>query len=185
MHAGTDLRSLSNRPFELLKELERRSRESQQGQAAMSGSGEWVGVAVRTGADHWLIPREEVREVMEFPPTTRVPGARGWVRGVTNVRGRLVPVVDLLAFNSVGETVAGRSSRLIVVNHPEIPAAILVDEVMGFRRFAENEFTEMADQLDSGGDENQIGRCLRGQEDWPVLSLIRLVESSRFSDVAA
>lgn len=185
MQAGTDLRSLRDRPFELLKELERRSREGQQGLAALAGSGEWVGVAVRAGDDRWLIAREEVREVMEFPPTTRVPGARGWVRGITNVRGRLVPVVDLLAFNSAGETTAGRSSRLIVVNHAEIPAAIMVDEVMGFRRFAANEFTETTDKGQSVSDEFVVGRCERGQENWPVLSLARLVESSRFADVAA
>lgn len=184
MHAGIDLRSLRDRPFELLQELERRSRERQHGQAEMPGSGEWVGVAVRTGHDHWLIPREEVREVMEFPPTTRVPGARGWVRGITSVRGRLVPVVDLLAFSSSGETRADRASRLIVVNHGDIPAAVLVDEVMGFRRFAAKEFTRKA-EVESDGNEFLIGRCQRGQEDWPVLSLIKLVESSRFSDVAA
>ncbi|NNF52245.1 MAG: chemotaxis protein CheW [Gammaproteobacteria bacterium] len=184
MNAGKELRSLRDRPFELLKELDRRSRASQHGQeGAGSGSGEWVGVAIRSAGQQWLVPRDEVREIMEFPPTTRVPGARDWVRGITNVRGRLVPVVDLLAFNSEGPTDVGRASRLIVVNHAEIPAAILVDEVMGFRRFAANEFLAAAETADDGGF--VLGRCRRGKEEWPVLSLAGLVESSRFSDVAA
>lgn len=185
MHAGINLRSLRDRPFELLKELERRSRETPHGQASASGAGEWVGVAIRSGAGHWLVPREEVREVMEFPPSTRVPGARPWVRGITNVRGRLVPVIDLLAFDSEGETRTSRASRLIIVNHADIPAAILVDEVMGFRRFAATEFTAMTDPTDGDGDDFVVGHCQRGKEDWPVMSLMKLIESSRFSDVAA
>jgi len=181
MHAAIELRSLRDRPFELLKELDRRSRESQHGQEA-SGTGEWVGVAIRSAGQQWLVPREEVREIMEFPQTTRVPGARDWIRGITNVRGRLVPVVDLLAFNSEGPTDIRRASRLIVVNHAEIPAAILVDEVLGFRRFAVKEFNE-TEQAEN--ESFVLGRCQRGQETWPVLSLVKLVESSRFSDVAA
>lgn len=183
--AGTDLRSLRDRPFELLRELERLSLDRQHGRGTASGAAEWVGVALRSGNALWLVPREEVREVMEFPPTTRVPGARSWVRGITNVRGRLVTVVDLLAFNGEGDTPDRRSSRLIVVNHPEIPAAILVHEVLGFRRFAEHEFKAADMPAENTIDDFCLGRCQRGKEDWPVLSLCRLVESARFADVAA
>lgn len=138
---------------------------------------------MRAGTQQWLIAREEVREVMEHPATTRVPGAREWVKGITNVRGRLVPVVDLVAFEGGEASAKNRSSRLIIVNHPDIPAAILVDEVLGFRRFAASEFTAVS--TDDSGDNFLVGHCRRGQENWPVLSLIKLVESARFSDVAA
>lgn len=182
MHAGKELRSLRDRPFELLKELDRRSRERQHGHEA-SDSGEWVGIAIRSAGQQWLVPRDEVREIMESAPATRVPGAREWVRGITNVRGRLVPVVDLVAFTSGGQTEMSRASRLIVVNHAEIPAAIIVDEVMGFRRFAAKEFSVVSNGSDD--DSLALGHCRRGQEEWPVLSLIKLVESARFSDIAA
>ncbi len=185
MSASIELRSLRDRPFELLKELERRSRGTQGGEQVATGTGDWVGVAVRTGTELVLVPREEVREVLEHPAATRVPGACNWIRGITNVRGRLIPVVDMLAFSGNGETSQGRSSRLIVVNHPDIPAGILVDEVMGFRRFAASEFETQPADTPGELDEYLLGHCRRGQEVWPVLSLVRLVESARFADVAA
>ncbi len=180
-----ELRSLREQPFELLRELERRSQRAGSGQAMVSGAGDWVGVAVRLGTHALLIAREEVREVLDFPPVTRVPGARSWIRGVSNVRGQLMPVVDIGAFALGEETRPGRSTRLIVVNHPGIPAALVVDEVMGFRRFSGSEFDAHVSGLVEGMQDFLIGRYRRGQETWPVLSLIRLVESSRFADVAA
>ena len=37
----------------------------------------------------------QVREIIEYDTVTRVPGAPAWVRGVTNLRGSVVPVIDL------------------------------------------------------------------------------------------
>ena len=180
-----ELRSLREQPFELLRELERRSQRAEAGQALASGAGDWVGVAVRVGEHLMLIAREEVREVLDFPPVTRVPGARSWIRGVSNVRGQLVPVVDIGGFALGKEASPGRSTRLIVVNHPSIPAGLMVDEVMGFRRFSADEFDPRTAGLADGIEEYLIGCYKRGRETWPVISCIRLIESSRFADVAA
>lgn len=185
VNADIELRSLREQPFELLRELERRSQSSGTGQSMASGSGDFVGVALRSGEQALLVPREEVREVMEFPSTTRVPGARDWVRGITNVRGRLMPVADLQGFRGLAEATAGRSCRLVIVNHREIPAAILVNEVLGFRRFAAEEFQSHAQGVEEGLAQFVLGQYQRGHEAWPVVSLVRLVESAQFSDMAA
>ncbi len=185
MNAGIELRSLREQPFELLRELERRSQGAHAGQAVASGSGDFVGVALRSGEQLLLVPREEVREVMEFPSTTRVPGARAWVRGITNVRGRLVPVVDLQGFRGLDETRANRSCRLVIVNHRELPAAILVDEIMGFRRFAAEEFQPHAEGVAEQLAQFVLGQYRRSREAWPVISLVKLVESAEFADMAA
>ena len=67
--SGENLRNLRDRPFELLKELEKRSRANAAGPAPEAGAGrEWVGVAFRMGgetfssrakrrAKSWVIPR--------------------------------------------------------------------------------------------------------------------------------
>jgi len=68
--SGSDLslRSLRDRPFELLKEMERRSRTVAAGSAPDTGAGrEWVGVAFRMGGETFLVAREETREVLGHP----------------------------------------------------------------------------------------------------------------------
>ena len=63
--ADLSLRSLRDRPFELLKELEKRSRIQTAAAAPDAAAGrEWVGVACRMGGETFLIAREETREVL-------------------------------------------------------------------------------------------------------------------------
>src|SRR5258706_2183432 len=80
------LRSLRDRPFELLKELEKRSRAVSAGAVAESAVGrEWVGVAFRMGGETFLVAREETREVLGFPAAVpRIPRAQSSGQGLGN-----------------------------------------------------------------------------------------------------
>jgi twitching motility protein PilI len=183
----TSLRSLRDRPFELLKELEKRSRTVTTANAPEASAGpEWVGVACRMGGETFLIAREETREVLGYPAViTRIPGAKSWVRGLANVRGSLLPMLDLRQFLGSGTTAPGRNTRVVVVNHREIPAGLVVDEVLGFRRFAESEFNAEAPPTVIRCEAYLAGAFRRGGEVWPVLSLKTLVESQSFLQAAS
>src|ERR1700761_2916977 len=187
--SGSDasLRGLRDRPFELLKELEKRSRTVAANSVAETEAGqEWVGVAFRMGGETFLVAREETREVLGFPAViTRIPGAKSWVRGLANVRGALMPMLDLRQFLGSGATSMGRNTRIIVVNHRDIPAGLIVDEVLGFRRFADNEFNPDAPPTVIRCDSYLAGAFRRGGEVWPVLSLKNLVESQSFLQAAS
>jgi twitching motility protein PilI len=182
-----ELKSLRDRPFELLAELERRGRavSAQLSQEAAAGR-EWVGVALRMAGDLYLVAREETREVLGVPTgTTRVPGAKVWIKGLANVRGQLLPIIDLRQFLGSGQTPITRNTRVVVVNHREIPAGLLVDEVLGFRRFAESEFCADAPPTVARCERYLAGAFRRAQEQWPVLSLRQVLESQAFAEAAA
>jgi twitching motility protein PilI len=182
-----ELKSLRDRPFELLAELERRGRavSAQLNQEAQGGR-EWVGVALRMAGDLYLVAREETREVLGVPSsTTRVPGAKPWIKGLANVRGQLLPIIDLRHFLGSGITPITRNTRIVVVNHREIPAGLLVDEVLGFRRFAEGEFSGDAPPTVARCERFLAGAFRRAHEQWPVLSLRSVLESPAFTEAAA
>jgi twitching motility protein PilI len=183
----SSLRGLRDRPFELLKELEKRSRAVSAGNVAQTSTGrEWVGVAFRMGGETFLVAREETREVLGYPAVvTRIPGAKSWVKGLANVRGQLLPMLDLRQYLGSGATASGRNTRVIVINHREIPAGLMVDEVLGFRRFAETEFNAEAPPTVIRCDGYLAGAFRRGGEVWPVLSLKSLVESQSFLQAAS
>ena len=187
MEKRIELRSLRDRPYELLRELDARARGAAQGAQEVAVTGpEWVGIAFRLGGEAFLLAREETREVMSYPTSvTRVPGARSWIRGLSNVRGQLLPVIDLRAFLGSGSTAASRSTRVLIANHREIPAGLLVDEVMGFRRFAETEFTADLPPTLLRCERYLAGAFRRGAEVWPVFSLRSLLESQQFLQAAA
>jgi twitching motility protein PilI len=182
-----ELKSLRDRPFELLAELERRGRAvSAQLSQEATGGREWVGVALRMAGDLYLVAREETREVLGVPTsTTRVPGAKSWIKGLANVRGQLLPIIDLRHFLGSGITPVTRNTRVLVVNHREIPAGLVVDEVLGFRRFAEGEFSGDAPPTVARCERYLAGSFRRGHEVWPVLSLRSVLESAAFAEAAA
>ncbi len=187
MSDAPPLESLRDQPFELLRELERRARavSAQPGQDGASER-EWVGVALRMAGDLYLVAREETREVLGVPAgMTRVPGAKPWIKGLANVRGQLLPIIDLRQFLGSGATPIGRTTRVVAVNHREIPAGLLVDEVLGFRRFAEGEFSAEAPPTMARCERYLAGAFRRAGEQWPVLSLRVLLESTAFTEAAA
>jgi twitching motility protein PilI len=93
--------------------------------------------------------------------------------------------VDLRAFLGGGVTGTGRSARVLVANHREAPAGLLVDEVLGFRRFADAEFSSVPPPTLARCDRYLAGAFRRGAESWPVFSLRTLLESNEFHQAAA
>jgi twitching motility protein PilI len=187
MEDSSALRNLRDQPFELLAALERRGRSASAspGEEAAADR-EWVGIGFRMAGELYLAAREETREVLSVPSQlTRVPGAKAWVKGLANVRGNLLPVIDLRQFLGSGVTPLTRNTRVIVVNHREVPAGLLVDEVLGFRRFVDNEFSGATPSTLLQCERFLAGAFRRGTEQWPVLGLRQLVENPGFLDAAA
>jgi twitching motility protein PilI len=181
------LRTLQEHPFELLREIERRSRAAAAGaHGDDAGLVEWVGVGFRLGNESFVVPRDEVREVLMVPPSiTRVPGAKSWVRGLANVRGHLLPLVDLREFLGSGIGGAERTARALVANSDEFPVGLVVDEVFGFRRFMDREMVETVPATVIRADRFLTGSFRRGGEVWPVFSLTRLLDAREFQRAAA
>ena len=181
------LRTLRDRPYELLAELERRARAvTASAEARVATGREWVGVALRMAGELYLVAREEAREVLGVPGAmARVPGAKNWILGLANVRGQLLPIIDLRLYLDAGTTPMTRNTRVIVANHRDIPAGLLVEEVLGFRRFQENEFSADAPPTIVRCGQYLAGCFRRPGEQWPVLSLRTLLEDPLFLGAAA
>lgn len=186
MSGSADLAALVEQPFALLKEMEQRSRAAHAGQGAGAMPSEWVGVGFRIGEEKFVADREQVREVLMLPDAvTRVPGANRWLLGIANLRGHLLPLIDVKLLLGSGRTSLRRTTRVISVNHREVPAGLVVDEVLGFRRFSDNEYTGDATKTIVRCDKFLGGAYQRGEESWPVFNLFDLVESKMFLQAAA
>jgi twitching motility protein PilI len=186
MNTQIELAALVEQPFELLVEMEQRSRQALSGQSGSAMPAEWVGVGFRIGEEHFVAGRDDVREVLMLPESmTRVPGAKRWLLGIANLRGHLLPLVDVKLLLGGGRTTLRRSSRVISVNHREIPAGLVVDEVLGFRRFMEHEYADSWPETAVRCDRFLTGAYQRAEELWPVFNLFDFVESNVFLEAAA
>jgi twitching motility protein PilI len=186
MSATPDLAALTDQPFALLREMERRSRSAIAGKTTGEIAEEWVGIGFRIGQENFVADRDQVREVLMLPESiTRVPGAKRWLLGIANLRGHLLPLVDLKMFLGGGRTSMRRVTRVVSINHREVPAGIVVDEVQGFRRFMNSEFVEHAPQTAVRCDRYLRGAFERGPDMWPVFDFYDLLESTAFLQASA
>jgi purine-binding chemotaxis protein CheW len=75
------------------------------------------------------IPIQQVREVIRVTEITRVPQARPHVRGVTNLRGRILAVVEIRTRMGLPPAEITPQSRIMVVGVHDRVLGILVDAV--------------------------------------------------------
>jgi purine-binding chemotaxis protein CheW len=70
---------------------------------------------------------KQVQEIRRLSEITPVPRAPQFVRGVINLRGRILPVLDLRAKLGLGEVAEDKATRIIVVRVKERILGLLVD----------------------------------------------------------
>ena len=172
-------------PLELLRKLERdcmtHARELPQ---QIEVAEEWSGIGFRIGDLRLVAPLGEVVEVLTYPGLSRVPRTRSWVRGIANVRGNLLPIMDLQGYLEGRVTTMTRRSRVLVVNHKGVFSGLVVDEVLGMKHFLSEEQVEEPPVQGGAIAEYLRHGFRRKDEHWRVFSMYSLAESPQFLQAA-
>jgi purine-binding chemotaxis protein CheW len=100
-----------------------------------------VHVRVGIGREQYALPVGTVLEVVELGELTPVPGSPSEVVGVFNLRGQVIPVIDLAAMLDLR---AEEPERIVVVELEESSAGLAVDAVIDV-----GELPEASEQVDS------------------------------------
>jgi purine-binding chemotaxis protein CheW len=87
------------------------------------------------GAERYGIAIHRVVEVRPLGTPTGVPGLPDFWAGLINLRGALLPVLDLRRFLGVEGSLFSDPPQAVVVAGPEMEAAVMVDAVQGVERF--------------------------------------------------
>ncbi len=97
------------------------------------------------GGETFAIEAAAVREILDLVPVTAVPGARPFVGGVVNVRGRIVPLADLRLRFGMPVTPPTADTRIIVLEldlaGESLPVGILADRVHEVTRIVPGEMS--------------------------------------------
>jgi len=81
--------------------------------------------------EDYAIPIEQVREIRAVESITNIPNAKSYVKGIMNLRGLIIPVIDVkekLGLSSEGE-VNSSKQRILVIEVNGTQTGLLVDEV--------------------------------------------------------
>ncbi|WP_049722786.1 chemotaxis protein CheW [Gilvimarinus polysaccharolyticus] len=145
---------------------------------------QWSGIGFTLLGGHFVAPMDEVSEMLEVPSYTHLPGVQSWVRGVANVRGRLLPLFDLAAFCG-GRLVGGRKRRrVLVLETEELYTGLIVDQLLGMQHFPVDEFMPHNSELVDGLRPYAQGSYAQAENTWNVFRLSILAQDQRFTNAA-
>ncbi|MDH5784469.1 MAG: chemotaxis protein CheW [Chromatiales bacterium] len=173
-------------PILLLHELALRSRAGAHSlPQQIEVKATWEGVGFTLDGNGWVAPIDQIKEILTKVSISHIPGAKPWVRGVANVRGNLLPIVDLKGFLIGKMTKMSRQSRILVMQHKGVVAGLLVEEVTGMRQFLEEEYSRETSELNVPFQKMLMGQYRQRGESWGVFNINHLVDMQEFMQVAA
>ncbi|WP_455755961.1 chemotaxis protein CheW [Sulfurimonas sp.] len=119
--------------------------------------------------EKYALQASMVREIIDYTSVTKVPKSNLSVKGVTNIRGELIAVVDPKIRFDIGEMEVSKRTSLIVLNifnekrKSSIPIALMVDIVIEIDDFDE---TDILKPLEFGMkiDEKYVQNIIRYQD---------------------
>jgi purine-binding chemotaxis protein CheW len=108
-------------------------------------------VTFRVGTASYAVPAAQVLHLESFEAATHVPGAPAYVAGLVQVRGRVVPVVDLRIRFGLAPIERTLDHRVVVVQVGTRVAGLLVDSAREVLQLDEASFEQPPDMLERHG----------------------------------
>jgi twitching motility protein PilI len=172
-------------PVAFLQEIEDRCRGSAVGVPRKAGnSAEWSGITFRLGDNYLVSQLGEVVEILEYPDLSNVPLARPWVRGIANVRGNLLPIVDMNGYLNGSTTTVTPRTRVLVVDHKGMYTGLVVDEVLGLKHFTDEEYIGDLPDMGEAFEPYIENGFRRDDKVWSIFSLHAMAETPQFLQAA-
>lgn len=120
-----------------------------------SSSSELQLVTFNLGKEEFAVPILQIQEINRLVEITRVPKSPDFVEGVINLRGKVIPIIDLRKRFSLPQAELGKYSRVVVINMDGRMVGLIVDSVSEVLRLSE-EAVEPAPPIVAGIDSEYI-----------------------------
>jgi purine-binding chemotaxis protein CheW len=103
--------------------------------------------------EHYAFRLSDLQEVVREQIITSVPKMPDFIKGITSLRGKIVPVMDLDGRLGIRRSVQrAKKGQMLIIKGPKGLIGVIIDKVVGVKRIKESLITEPPSHL----DENQL-----------------------------
>ncbi|OWR32476.1 chemotaxis protein CheW [Saccharibacillus sp. O23] len=99
-------------------------------------------IVIELGGERYALPISDIHEIIKMQKITVVPNSRFFMEGVTNLRGKIVPIINLRKRFGMEEADPTRATRIVVVNDRDEIVGMIVDRVRQVIQFSSVEDSE-------------------------------------------
>jgi purine-binding chemotaxis protein CheW len=114
-------------------------------------------VVFNLGSEVYAVDIGMVREIIQLQPVTRVPGTSDSVEGVINLRGTVIPVVDLRKRFQLPKVEKTKDTRIVVLSCREMEVGVIVDSVAEVLRIPVDAIEPASSLFTNGNLEHLLG----------------------------
>jgi len=136
----------SEKDFEVLKLRAQRA-------ASVSGKEEaetsLTAIQIALGGETYALPVENLRAIYESVAVVTVPGTPAFIAGIANIRGRILPVLDLAVLLGVPGRAGSERRTLVGAAHEAVTMGVLVQAVGEVVGFSARDLTPIAGSADA------------------------------------
>lgn len=134
-------------------------------------------VTFKIGAEEYGIGIDYVQEINRMTEITKIPRAPYFIEGIVNLRGDIIPTMDLRKMFGLPEKQYTDATRVVIIDFQGKKTGIVVDMVSEVLRF-EKSLIEAPPQILSNGLDNEyikgVGKLNQGKKMILIINLERL-----------
>lgn len=131
-------------------------------------------VVFTLGFEEYAINISYAQEIIRVPQLTKVPSMPEFVEGVFNLRGKVIPVIDLKKRFGFGKSERNEENRLLILDLEGIKLGIIVDDVSEVIKIDENTIQSLGEDICGISRNNVQGISLIGQRIIMILDIKKL-----------
>lgn len=96
-------------------------------------------VVFELDGQYYALPILEIQEIIRTVDVTPVPNTNNYVEGVINLRGNVIPIINLRKRLGLSKTEKNDETRIVVVEHNEEKIGLVVDKVLEVGQYRKDE----------------------------------------------
>lgn len=134
---------------------------------------QFIGMLI--GKEEFLLPISAVNEIVMLTPITYVPQGPKLIDGVINLRGNILPVVNVRRMMGLDRPKVTPAARVVIVKHDEVIVGILVDGITYVVQLLPNQIENQSLTGKSRGAELISSIAKQGEKVIGILDLAKVV----------
>lgn len=101
---------------------------------------------LRLGTEYYALDIMKVNTIKNYETPNRIPHPKPFVKGVINLRGQVVPILDLrtiLGYEEVEHDSTNNKSKIIIIENEDELLGLIIDEVLSISQIDDSQIDEL------------------------------------------
>ena len=98
---------------------------------------------LKLGTEYYALDIMQVNTIRDYETPNRIPHPKSFVKGVINLRGQVVPILDLREILGYQEDSGNANRKIIIIENGDELLGLIIDEVLSISHIEDTQIEEL------------------------------------------